>query len=44
MAPEMIKDEGYNFLADYYSLGTLLYEMLTGFPPFTSKQRSEIYN
>jgi len=34
MAPEMIKQNGYNHLVDFYCLGALLYEILVGHPPF----------
>ena len=30
MAPEILKEEGYNCLADYYNIGTLAYELATG--------------
>jgi serine/threonine protein kinase len=35
LAPELRDGKGYNFQADLYSLGSLLYEMLHRFPPFT---------
>ncbi len=33
MAPEVIDNKDYNFSADFYSLGSVLFEFLTGFPP-----------
>ncbi|KAF0715218.1 hypothetical protein AaE_011376, partial [Aphanomyces astaci] len=41
LAPEMLlarkKKAAYGFAVDWWSLGTLLYEMLTGWPPFFDK-------
>jgi p70 ribosomal S6 kinase len=37
MAPEMVARKGYGRAADYWSLGCIAYEMLSGLPPFTSK-------
>lgn len=36
MSPEMLNGETYSFGIDYYSLGAVLYEMVTGLPPFYS--------
>jgi len=41
MAPEMIKQEGYDLSLDFYSLGVLIYELVSGIPPFYSKNRKE---
>ena len=30
LAPEVLMDEPYTYVVDYWSLGTLLYEMLAG--------------
>lgn len=34
MAPEIIDNQHYNFSADFYSIGAILYELLTGVPPY----------
>ena len=43
LSPEMIKRTGYNKSVDFYSLGSFLYEMLTGLPPFWDKDRKILY-
>jgi serine/threonine protein kinase len=43
MSPEMLLGCGHGFAVDYYSLGAILYEMLTGLPPFYSTDRNEMY-
>ena len=34
MAPEIVKGEDYDFGVDHYCLGSLLFEMMVGCPPF----------
>lgn len=34
MAPEVLESKDYNFSADFYSIGAILYEFLTGYPPY----------
>ena len=42
LAPEMIKRKGHGKAVDWYLLGVLIYEMLTGIPPFYSKNRKHM--
>ena len=37
MAPEIHKGEEYNYTADFWSLGIIMYEMLVGITPFASR-------
>lgn len=40
LAPEIIKDKHYTYSVDYYSLGIVLLEMLSGHNPFKNGPNS----
>jgi serine/threonine protein kinase len=43
LAPEIIQGSPHGKAVDWWGLGVLLYEMLTGQPPFRGKNRNELY-
>ncbi len=43
MAPEIVSGKPYNKAVDWWTLGTLLYEMLVGVPPFYSENVNTMY-
>ncbi|KAI9320839.1 kinase-like domain-containing protein [Dichotomocladium elegans] len=43
LAPEMVRQEPYTQAVDWWSLGILLYELLTGGPPFHSVHLDVLY-
>ena len=42
MAPEIITGKGHGKDVDWWSVGILLFEMLTGMPPFNAKSRNQL--
>lgn len=43
LAPEILNQQPYSYEVDYWSLGTVLYEMLTGCTPFWAENRDDMY-
>ncbi|KAF0756760.1 hypothetical protein AaE_004505 [Aphanomyces astaci] len=42
MAPEMIRNKPYSHAVDWWALGALIYEMVTGYPPFRHNNRKKL--
>jgi len=43
LAPEVLEGKAYTKAVDWWSFGTLMYEMLTGLPPFYSQDVQQMY-
>ena len=43
LAPEVITSDGHNYMADWWSFGILLYEMLNALPPFYHENVDRMY-
>lgn len=43
LAPEMIKKKGHGKTVDWYLLGVVMYEMLTGLPPYYVDDKDELF-
>lgn len=44
LAPEMIKQSGHDRFLDVWNLGVLLFELLTGNPPFEGKSQNDLFS
>ncbi|KAJ3108958.1 Ribosomal protein S6 kinase beta-2 [Phlyctochytrium planicorne] len=42
VAPEVLNSSEYSYAVDYWSLGVMLFDMLTGNPPFTGNNRKKV--
>lgn len=42
MAPEILEKRLYSYKADLWSLGVILFELVTGDPPFTAHTKCEL--
>ncbi|KAI7875696.1 kinase-like protein [Lichtheimia hyalospora FSU 10163] len=43
LAPEILLSEKYSYEVDYWSFGTILYEMIDGYPPFYDDNQEDMY-
>jgi serine/threonine protein kinase len=43
LAPEVIRKEGHGKPVDWWCLGCIIYEMLTGYPPFKNNNRMGLF-
>ena len=43
MSPEMLTEQGHGREVDFYSLGALMFEILTGLPPYYDSNKSMMY-
>lgn len=43
LAPEMLKRAGHGKAVDWYLVGVVLYELLTGFPPYYSESKEQLF-
>lgn len=44
LAPEILENKGHGKAVDWWSLGTLIYEMLTGLPPYYDQNMQRMYD
>lgn len=43
LAPEMLKKNGHGKAVDWYLLGVILFEMVTGLPPYYADDKDQLF-
>ena len=43
LAPEMLKKSGHGKAVDWYLLGVIIFEMITGLPPFYADDKEQLF-
>lgn len=43
LAPEILLGQGHDSAVDWWSFGCLIYELLAGLPPFSSRNKTQLY-
>ena len=44
LAPEVVKKDGHGKAVDWWCLGSIIYELVNGIPPFIAKHHHQLYN
>lgn len=44
MSPELLNKQNYNSKSDLWSVGVILYELITGYPPYIAKNITQLIN
>ena len=44
LAPEILYKQGHGKPVDWWCLGSIIYEMVVGLPPFYSKNRTQLFD
>ena len=44
LAPEMLKKNGHGKAVDWYLLGVIMFEMITGLPPYYADEKEQLFS